>query len=59
MVTMATAFTVSFTVSAKPDVEFARSVARWRGFNESRDEYNPFDVLFSVREVVLRTSILV
>ena len=30
--------------SAEPEVEFVRCVARRRGFNESCDEYNPFDV---------------
>ena len=40
VVTMATAF----TVSAEPDIEFVRSVARRRGFNESRNDRNPFDV---------------
>ena len=39
-VTMATAF----TVSANPEVEFVRGAARSGGFNESCDEYNPFDV---------------
>ena len=31
-------------MSAKPEIEFVRSVARRRGFDESCDDYNPFDV---------------
>ena len=37
--TMATAF----AVSAEPDIEFVSSGAKKRGFNESCDDYNPFD----------------
>ena len=33
----------AFAVSAEPGVEFVSSVARKRGFNDSCDDYNPFD----------------
>ena len=39
MVTMA----MAFTESAEHGIEFVRSVARRRDFNESCDDYNPFD----------------
>ena len=40
VVTMATAF----TAPVNPEVQYVRSVAKRRGFNASRDEFNPFDV---------------
>ena len=40
VVTMATAF----KVSAEPDIEFVRSDAKRRGFNESCEDYNPCHV---------------
>ena len=34
----------AFMVSAEPEIEFVRRVARERGCTESCDDYNPFDV---------------
>ena len=43
----------AFTVSAEPEIEFVRTVAKKRGFNESREDYNSRDTCFTVRGVVL------
>ena len=54
VVTMATAF----TVSAEPEIEFVRSVARRCGCNESCDDLNPFDVYSPSEELCSEKTFL-